>query len=992
MIVFLLIGMMLFFSAQNASYYMEKNVESVIENDNVVTKEPMAAIADADMRLIWNRTFGGSDADIGWSIWSNGTYFYTLGSTLSFGAVDFDFLLVKWDTDGNILWSRTWGGTNSDRGYSVWSDGTYLYTLGYTQSFGAGLHDFALVKWDTDGNVIWDRTWGGPDAEIGRSVWGNGTHLYTLGLGANIGTGARSFILVKWDTDGNTLWNRTWNGGLGESLWSDGSYLYTVGGSQTSGPGLEAFVLIKWDTNGNIIWNRTWGGSSVDWGNSIQGDGTYLYTLGYTNSSGAGLDDFALVKWDTDGNVIWNRTWGGSGIDWGGEVQINGLYLYTIGRTESFGAGDRDFALIQWDTDGNALWNRTWGGPNEDVGLSLWTNGTHLYTLGSSKSFGAGDFDFVFIKWGEDIINPVITTPNDIYYEQDTTGNSITWSVADANPDTYIIYRDSVEIESDTWTSGVLTINIDGLSIDSYNYTIIIYDESSNLAQDTVIVTVKEDITNPILNSPTDITYEEGTTGHSIAWNSTDTNPGTYIIYKDSVEIESDTWISGIPITINIDGLSIDSYNYTIIVYDEFSNSAQDIVIVTVEEDATNPVLSSPADIIYENGATGHNIAWNSTDTNPDTYVIYKNSIEIKSGAWISGVPITINVDGLNIGSHTYAIIVYDEFSYSTQDTVIVIVQDTTNPVLSSPADIAYEDGATGHNIDWSSTDNNPDTYIIYKDSIEIKSGAWISGVLTISVDGLSIGSYNYTIIVVDTSSNSVEDTVIVTVSEDAIITTLTSPDDIAYEEGTTGHNITWSVTDANPETCVIYKDDIEIYFSAWASGVPITINVDGLSVGSYNYTIIVYDEFDNFAQDTVIVTVQSQDTTDPIISSPADITYEEGATGHNIAWISTDTNPGTYVIYKDNVEIYSGVWASFGAPITISVDGLSPGEYNYTIVVYDEFDNSAQDTVIVTVTAAVTGGDAVNPLVISLAIIIPVASIGTIAAVVIKKRKAKNY
>jgi len=823
MIVFLLIGVMLFFSAQNASYYMEKNIESVIENDSVVTKKPMAAIADADVQLIWNRTWGGLWYDAGNAIWNDGTYLYTLGLTESFGAGISDFALVKWDTDGNILWNRTWGGSNKDIGFSIWGDGTYIYTTGATGGtiFWEGDWDLTLVKWDTDGNILWNRTWGGSNVDYAMSIWGNGTYLYTFGTTVSFGAGGTwDFVLVKWDTDGNNIWNRTWGWGgynyeWGWSIWGDETYLYTIGHTRDYGVGISKFVLVKWDTNGNTLWNRTWDGpgpnTNTDTRSSVWGDGTYLYTLGTTPDFGADIGNFSLTKWDTDGNALWNRTWGGSNIDTGQSIYGDGTYLYTLGTTASFGAGDRDFALVQWDTDGNVFWNRTWGGSGRDMAHSLWTDGTHFYALGETASFAlGGDFyDLVLVKWGKDTINPIITAPNDISYEQSVTGNTITWDI-------------------------------------------------------------------------------------------TDVNPGTYIIYKDSVEIESDTWTSGVPIIISVDGLSPGEYNYTIVVYDEFDNSAQDTVIVTVQ-DTANPVLSSPADIIYEEGTTGHNIAWNSADADPGIYVIYKNNLEIESDTWTSGVPITISVNGLSIGSYNYTIIVYDEFDNSAQDTVIVTAQDTANPILSSPADITYE-------------------------------------------------------------------------------------------EDTTGHNITWSNADTNPETYTIYKDNIEIYSGAWASGVPITINIDGLSIGSYNYTIIVYDEFDNFAQDTVIVTVQGQDTTAPFLNSPADITYEKGTTEHNIAWNSTDTNPETYAIYKDNIEIYSGAWTS-GVPITISVDGLSPGEYNYTIVVYDEFDNSAQDTVIVTVTAAVTDGDAVNPLIISLAIIIPVASVGAVVAViVIRKRKSKYY
>ncbi|MHA1698954.1 MAG: hypothetical protein ACTSWN_08965, partial [Promethearchaeota archaeon] len=75
-------------------------------------------------------------------------------------------------------WNRTWGGSDGDYGYSVWGDGSYIYTCGYTYSFGAGSADLLLVKWDPDGNQVWNRTWGGSSSDYGRSGWGDGSYRY----------------------------------------------------------------------------------------------------------------------------------------------------------------------------------------------------------------------------------------------------------------------------------------------------------------------------------------------------------------------------------------------------------------------------------------------------------------------------------------------------------------------------------------------------------------------------------------------------------------------------------------------------------------------------------------------------------------------------------------------------------------------------------------------------------------------------------------------
>ncbi|MHA1698421.1 MAG: hypothetical protein ACTSWN_06245, partial [Promethearchaeota archaeon] len=117
---------------------------------------------------LWNRTFGDIYIDYGYSTCSDGTYIYTCGDTSSYGAGSEDLILIKWDHQGNKIWNQTWGGTSGDYGESVWYDGAYIYTCGSTLNFGAGQSDLVLIKWDTSGNIIWNRTIGGSSDDFGK--------------------------------------------------------------------------------------------------------------------------------------------------------------------------------------------------------------------------------------------------------------------------------------------------------------------------------------------------------------------------------------------------------------------------------------------------------------------------------------------------------------------------------------------------------------------------------------------------------------------------------------------------------------------------------------------------------------------------------------------------------------------------------------------------------------------------------------------------------
>ncbi|MHA2313655.1 MAG: metallophosphoesterase family protein, partial [Candidatus Thorarchaeota archaeon] len=117
-------------------------------------------------------------------------------------------------------------------------------------------------------------------------------------------------------------------------------------------------------------------------------------------------------------------------------------------------------------------------------------------------------------------------------------------------------------------------------------------------------------------------------------------------------------------------------------------------------------------------------------------------------------------------------------------------------------------------------------------------------------------------------------------------------------------------------------------------------------------------------------------------IDSPTDIEYEEGTTGHSIVWNPSDPNPDRFELFRDDTLLDSGTWD--GSAITVSVDGLSVGTYNYTIVVYDTSDHSIGDTVIVEVTEAPPPEP---PLPMEL-IVISMAAVVTVIIIVIVFRK----
>ncbi|MHA1930508.1 MAG: hypothetical protein ACTSV2_18195 [Candidatus Thorarchaeota archaeon] len=407
--------------------------------------------------------------------------------------------------------------------------------------------------------------------------------------------------------------------------------------------------------------------------------------------------------------------------------------------------------------------------------------------------------------------------------------------------------------------------------------------------------------------------------------------------------------------------------------------------------------ITSPVDLVFENGSFGETITWNSTTDDPKNFTITRDGDEFDSGNWF-GDEIVVNMDHLYTENltetlpvtFTFICLVFNDAQESISDSVdVTVIADVAAPIIAQPDDFTYEEGSFGWTIDWNITEANPEFYNITRHSNETSSnetvlefGDWDGSNISLSVDGLNHTHwYLFTLFVNDTLGYNATSIVNVTVYEDLSPPTITSPDDISYEMGADGNLITWTIYDSNPsnyslEVLVLYNDTsygnttalepvlANITGHEWTledpKGDDISFIVDDIFLGNYSFILTLFDDYGFNVTDSVNVTVY-RDIRAPIITDIDDFSYEEGYTGYNITWVSEENNPRIYNLTRDGVQIMNGTW--HGENLTAFVDGLKivngeATDYTFNMTLSDFFNQTSYIIVVITVTP-----DAHNPL-----------------------------
>ena len=421
--------------------------------------------------IVWLNTIGGSGEDSGNDIIALGDGGYLLvGTTNSVdgditdkATTDNDIWVVKVDGNGTLVWSRTYGSTQSDKGYGIIAatDGNFVVS-GYVSSGDGdvsafeGFHDYWIIKITPLGDIIWEKSYGFSGSDQAKSIinTNDGGYLVTgfFDVTASGGQGndaqgtttpntndTRSsnnalhgvgdYWVIKLDADGNKEWRNFFGGSNDDRSFDlvqtpDNGYLI-AGASESEdfdvidNNGGHDFWIVKINAAGQKVWTTSYGGAEIDNGYALTAtqDGNYLF-VGDTRSSNGditnplGNADSWAVKFSPTGSMIWQKTNGGSLFESArGVTNFNdGTYLVS-GSTRSIDGdisdsnGQNDAWVYLLDEEGAILFEKTIGGSGLDFGIaSVKSSDNAIIMVGNTESSdgdinnNAGIKDLLLVK------------------------------------------------------------------------------------------------------------------------------------------------------------------------------------------------------------------------------------------------------------------------------------------------------------------------------------------------------------------------------------------------------------------------------------------------------------------------------------------------------------------------------------------------------------------------------------------------------------------
>lgn len=304
-----------------------------------------------------------------------------------------DFYLVETDINGNFIHEKTFGNEFDDNATTVIIGNDKNYLLGGNTTTTGGTKDMLLYKLNSEAEILWQKTYGGSNnEELNYILPIKNSGYFLVGLTESFGAGSRDIYLIKIDENGNELWSKTYGGFNqegGNQIISthDDNYL-VLGFTQTFGAGDRDFYLLKINPQGDTLWTKTYGSSNYEESQEIMKvkNGGYLL-FGHSAAFDVNHDMYA-VKINEAGDIIWGETYGGNAHDGGeGALQDNDGNFLLLGRSNSFGNAEEAY-FIRTNQSGEIISENNYGSSADDAGFHILETLLSYIIIGETKASG----------------------------------------------------------------------------------------------------------------------------------------------------------------------------------------------------------------------------------------------------------------------------------------------------------------------------------------------------------------------------------------------------------------------------------------------------------------------------------------------------------------------------------------------------------------------------------------------------------------------------
>jgi hypothetical protein len=352
--------------------------------------------------VLWEKTYGGTGNDRAFYTTTTENGYVVVGFSTSIEQGKTEAWVIRLDDNGTAFWNQTYlEGASSEFRYVLDLTDGFLF-VGNTFSFSRDWDGY-IVRTDSDGKILWNFTVGGEKVDRFFSASEISDGFMLVGLTASFGNGNFDVWVVKINEKGNIVWNKTYGWSMDDaerSITATENNFMVAGYTNSIGYGDYDFLVLQIDAVGNMLWNRTYGGTQSDKAYAIAPAQEGYVVVGDTQSKGEGDSDAWVIKIDLSGNLVWEKTVGGKGFDQPTCVTASAHDGFLVGGfTFSFGNGERDFWLFKVDDSGNVLWSSTVGRSGfEEAYAVLETAENEFVMVGWTNSIGAGNYDYYIVK------------------------------------------------------------------------------------------------------------------------------------------------------------------------------------------------------------------------------------------------------------------------------------------------------------------------------------------------------------------------------------------------------------------------------------------------------------------------------------------------------------------------------------------------------------------------------------------------------------------